>query len=140
MSTRTASTWMNAPTKYVSKCSPLRIYAIGLPNSSVVCAKVRDMSTGTQASLDSLQAAMAQTLEIFNSEVFGKRNFDALDNVYTPDARILPPGAPMISGRDAIKKFWSDLVTGANASSAVLSSLDVIVAGDGIVEIGKAVL
>lgn len=46
----------------------------------------------------------------------------------------------MISGRPAIKEFWSNLVTGANAKSAVLSSVDVMPAGDGVVEIGSALL
>jgi ketosteroid isomerase-like protein len=90
--------------------------------------------------LDTIRLAMASTNEIFNSEVFGKRNFDALDLIYTPDARILPPGAPMISGRAAIKEFWSGLVQAVNASSAVLESVDVMPAGDSVVEIGKAVL
>jgi uncharacterized protein (TIGR02246 family) len=93
-----------------------------------------------QSVLQELSLAMASTNEIFNTEVFGKRNFAALDDVYTSDARILPPGAPMISGRDAIKQFWSDMVAGANATSAVLASVDVMPAGDGVVEIGKAVL
>jgi len=90
--------------------------------------------------LNDIRLAMASTNEIFNSEVFGKRNFDALDRIYTSDARILPPGAPMISGRPAIKEFWSGLVQAVNASAAVLTSVDVIPAGEGIVEIGGAVL
>lgn len=83
---------------------------------------------------------MADTNERFCAEVFGKRNFDALDDIYTSGARILPPGAPMISGRQRIKEFWSNLVQSANASSAVLESIDVMPAGDGAVEIGRAVL
>ncbi len=83
---------------------------------------------------------MAATNGLFNSEVFGKRNFAALDDVYTSDARILPPGAPLISGRAAIKKFWSDLIQSANATSAVLSSVDVMPTGEGLVEIGRATL
>ena len=83
---------------------------------------------------------MASTNEIFNSEVFQKRNFDALDDVYTKHARILPPGAPMISGRAEIKQFWANMIQSANAKSAVLTSVDVMATGDGIVEIGKAVL
>ena len=94
----------------------------------------------TQILLNQVALSMAATNEIFNSEVFGKRNFAALDMVYTSDARILPPGAPMISGREAIKKFWSDLIVGANATSAVLTSIDVMSEGRGVVEIGKAVL
>ncbi len=46
----------------------------------------------------------------------------------------------MISGRAAIKEFWTGLVQGANAKSAVLASVDVMPSGDGIVEIGKATL
>jgi len=90
--------------------------------------------------LNQIQAAMASTNAIFHDEVFGKRNFAALDDVYTPDARILPPGAPMIAGREAIKKFWADFIQGANATSAVLASVDVMIAGDDVVEIGKATL
>lgn len=92
------------------------------------------------SSLNQIRAAMASTNGIFNHEVFGKRNFDALDDVYTVQSRILPPGAPMISGRAEIKQFWANMIQGANASAAVLTSVDVMQAGDDVVEIGKAVL
>jgi ketosteroid isomerase-like protein len=97
------------------------------------------MSTASQ-STQQIQQAMAKTNDLFNREVFGNRNFAALDQIYTRDARILPPGAAMISGREAIKQFWTDLVQSANATSAVLASVDVMPAGDGAVEIGKATL
>lgn len=90
--------------------------------------------------LDQIKRAMQTTNDLFNSEVFGKRNFAALDNIYTRDARILPPGAPMISGREAIKKFWSEMVQSANATGVVLTAVDVLLAGDSAVEIGKATL
>jgi ketosteroid isomerase-like protein len=89
---------------------------------------------------DQLTLAMASTNDLFCDEVFGKRNFAALDLIYTTDARILPPGGPMISGRAAIKEFWSNLVQSVNAIFAVVTSVDVIPAGDGIVEIGEATL
>ena len=98
------------------------------------------MATTTPASITEIKQRMAETNSLFNSEVFGRRNFDALDQIYTADARILPPGAPMISGRPAIKKFWTDIVEGANAVAAELTSIDAMQAGDGIVEIGRAVL
>jgi ketosteroid isomerase-like protein len=98
------------------------------------------MASQQQSALDQIKLSMARTNSIFNSEVFGNRNFAALDDIYTSDARILPPGAPMISGREAIKKFWSDLIQSANAKSAVLSTVDVVPAGDGLVEIGRAIL
>jgi len=97
------------------------------------------MATPTQA-IDQIKLAMASTNQIFNAEVFGKRNFDALDRVYTADAYILPPGASMISGRPAIKQFWSNLILSVKAKSALLTSIEVMPAGDGIVEIGSATL
>jgi ketosteroid isomerase-like protein len=97
------------------------------------------MST-SQAAPHEITLAMARTNDLFNTEVFGKRNFDALEDIYTADARILPPGAPMISGRQAIKEFWSNLIQSVNAKSAVLSSIEVIPAGDGVVELGRATL
>jgi ketosteroid isomerase-like protein len=98
------------------------------------------MSPSQATSLDQIKAAMAATNEIFNSEVFGKRNFAALNDIYTADARILPPGAPMVSGREAITKFWSELIQAVDATAAALVSIDVMPAGDGVVEIGKATL
>src|SRR5690348_14575164 len=98
------------------------------------------MSIPVQAPLDDIRLAMANVNELFNTEVVGKGNFNALDDVYTADARILPPGAPMISGRKAIKEFWSNLIQSANASSAVLESVDIMPAAEGVVEIGRATL
>jgi ketosteroid isomerase-like protein len=83
---------------------------------------------------------MAATNEVFCSDVVGRRNFAALDNVYTSGARILPPGGPMLSGREAIKTFWAGLVQSTNAETVTLTSVEVIPSGDGIVEIGRATL
>lgn len=96
------------------------------------------MSTSAQPALQQIRRGMAETNELFNTEVFGKRNFEALDRIYAADARILPPGASMISGRNGIKEFWSNLIQSVNAKSAVLESIDVIPAGDGAIEIGRA--
>jgi ketosteroid isomerase-like protein len=97
------------------------------------------MGTRAQA-LDDLRLAMSSTNDLFKTEVVGNRNISALDDIYTSDARILPPGTPIISGRDAIKKFWSDQIQMVNAKSAVLASVDIMPAGDGVVEIGRATI
>jgi ketosteroid isomerase-like protein len=104
------------------------------------CDSLAAMSSSAQPALQQIRLAMARTNDLFNTEVFGKRNFDALNEIYTDDARILPPGAPMISGRKEIKEFWSNLLQSMNAKSAVLASVDVVQAGDGAVEIGRATL
>jgi ketosteroid isomerase-like protein len=87
---------------------------------------------------DSVAAAMRQTNQLFNSEVSEKRNFTALDRVYTADARILPPGAPMVQGREAIKGFWQQAMAGMDVKSVVLATVDAEMAGDSVVEIGRA--
>ena len=98
------------------------------------------MQNSGQPDLQQLRVGMQSTNERFNTEVFGKRNFDALEEIYTANARILPPGGEIISGRNAIKDFWSNLIESVNAKSAVLTSVDVMPAGDGAVEIGRATL
>ena len=98
------------------------------------------MSHTTVFTIEELKSAMAETNALFCEQVFGRRNFDALDHIYTRDARILPPGAVMISGRKEIKNFWAGMIQSANARSAELFSDDVLVTGDGAVEIGHAVL
>jgi ketosteroid isomerase-like protein len=87
-----------------------------------------------------IRAAMQATNSLFNSEVFGKGNMDAFDNIYTREARILPPGAPMISGGAAIKSFWADFIKATNAKAATLETVEAMVDGDGVVEIGKAMV
>ena len=47
------------------------------------CDRLARMSTSAQASVNQIRAAMEATNDLFNSEVFGKRNFDALNkNLY----------------------------------------------------------
>ena len=41
------------------------------------------MATPTQAALDQIRLAMSSTNDLFNTEVFGGRNFAALDEIYT---------------------------------------------------------
>jgi ketosteroid isomerase-like protein len=93
-----------------------------------------------QTALDEIKLAMASTNDVFAKEVFGRRNFSALSEIYTANAYILPPGGPMVSGRAGITEFWKNLIESVNASAAALKSLEVMLTGDGIVEIGQATL
>ena len=91
-------------------------------------------------SLAKIKLHMALVNDLFNTEVVQNRNIAALDDVYTSDARILPPGGPMISGREAIKNFWADWIQSVNPKSGVLNSVDMMPSDDGVVEIGRATL
>jgi ketosteroid isomerase-like protein len=98
------------------------------------------MGTSTQPAPDDFRGAMAATLALFCEEVVGKRNIDALDDVYTEDAHVLPPGSQMVLGRAAIKQFWSGVIEAVDAKTAELTSIEVIPTGEGIIEIGRAVI
>lgn len=85
-------------------------------------------------------AAMQQTNDFFNTEVVGKQNIDGLDEVYTVDARILPPGAKMTHGRDKIKIFWQQAIAALGLKGAKLTTLVAESLGDRVFEIGQAEL
>ena len=84
--------------------------------------------------------AMNATNALFNEEVIAKGNVGALEQIYTADARVLPPGAEMVSGRSAIQQFWAGAIKGLGLRRAVLVTVDAMSAGDGVVEIGRAEL
>jgi ketosteroid isomerase-like protein len=88
----------------------------------------------------SVQQSMQATNRIFEQEVVAQRNVDALDRVYTRDARILPPGAPMVTGRENIKTFWRAAIEALNASAVRLETLDFELNGDTGYEIGRATI
>jgi ketosteroid isomerase-like protein len=90
------------------------------------------------AQSDPILVAMKATNDLFRTEVAGKGNITALDQVYTTDARILPPGGEMVTGREAIKQFWSQFLQSAQAKSISLATVSAEPAGDKVVEIGRA--
>jgi ketosteroid isomerase-like protein len=92
------------------------------------------------AVFDDVRKAMQETNERFCREVVGEGKFDAIDQVYTAGARILPPGAPIMEGREAIKGFWQAGIAALGITAAKLTTLDVEMAGNTAVEIGEAKL
>jgi ketosteroid isomerase-like protein len=89
---------------------------------------------------DSIQAEMQKVNALFGETVVKERNFAALDQIYTVDARILPPGANLIEGRENIKGFWQAAVAGMNVQDAKLVSVNAHLAGNSIIEVGRAKL
>jgi len=83
---------------------------------------------------------MQETNRRFEEEVVGRGNIAGLDMVYTAQARILPPGAEMIAGREAIKGFWQNVVRNAGLKKASLKTVQVEAHGDVLTEIGQAAL
>lgn len=85
-------------------------------------------------------AAMQQTNEQFCNGLIQGKDFGRVDEVYTSGARVLPPGAPMVGGREAIGEFWKIAVEGLGITGATLKTLTAETAGDTVIEIGEAEL
>ena len=66
----------------------------------------------------------------------------AARQLYTRDARILPPGAAMVDGRDRIVEYWAAAAAAPQMGvrRVELSTLDLQPLGDGAYEIGRATL
>ena len=72
-------------------------------------------------------------------EVFNRGDAaGAAREVYTRDARILPPGAAMVQGRDSIAEFWAAAVQQMGIRRVELSTIDLQPLGEQAIEIGRA--
>jgi ketosteroid isomerase-like protein len=89
---------------------------------------------------DDVRKAMQETNERFCREVVANGKFDAIESIYTKGARVLPPGAPMVKGQDAIKGFWKAAIAALGVTGVKLTIVDAEMAGDTVVEIGDAEL
>ncbi|OKO66835.1 hypothetical protein AC630_41245 [Bradyrhizobium sp. AS23.2] len=58
--------------------------------------------------------------------------------LYTEDAKVLPPDAPIVSGRKAIEEFWRTHANALGLIDATLKTIDLEIAGDTAYEIGEA--
>lgn len=83
---------------------------------------------------------LAKTNRIFENDVIQKGDYGALQRVYTKNARALPPGAETVRGREGIQAFWKQATAGMGIQSAKLSTVDLQVFGDTLVEEGRAEL
>ena len=52
---------------------------------------------------ESIKTEMEKVNALFGEAVVKGRNFAALNQIYTLDARILPPGADLIEGREKME-------------------------------------
>jgi ketosteroid isomerase-like protein len=58
----------------------------------------------------------------------------ALGKMYAPDAEILPPGHPIVKGREEITKFWKAAMDGFKLET--LTTQEVHPAGNLVIEVG----
>jgi uncharacterized protein (TIGR02246 family) len=77
------------------------------------------------------------------AQQFGKavanQDVDELVGFYTEDARMLPPNAPMIQGRDGLRAIFREYFD-AGMKSLELETVDVLEDGQLAVEVGRYVM
>jgi uncharacterized protein (TIGR02246 family) len=66
------------------------------------------------------------------------KDYAGMAAFYTEDAKVLPPDAPIVSGRKAIEEFWRTAANALGLTDATVNTLDLEIAGDTAYEIGEA--
>ena len=94
----------------------------------------------TLPDLTSMRRGIDQTNRGFEAAVGRGDPAGAARETYTSDARILPPGAPMVQGLEAIAQFWVAAAQQMGIAGVRLQTLDLQPMGDGAYEIGRATL
>jgi ketosteroid isomerase-like protein len=86
--------------------------------------------TGNQKDIDMILKSIREF-----SNAYMNLDYDAIANSYTVDGKILPPGADIIEGREAIKKRWA-LPEGVKISFHKITPTEIQVIGEIAHDIG----
>lgn len=78
--------------------------------------------------------AILTSIENF-SAYYMEEDYESLANAYASDAKILPPGADIIEGKEAIKKRWV-LPDGVSVPHHKISPVEIKVIGDYAYDMG----
>lgn len=68
----------------------------------------------------------------------GRKDYSGLAALYTDNAKLLPPDAPIVTGRKAIEEFWRAAAATLGLISVTLKTLNLEVAGNTAYEVGEA--
>ena len=98
------------------------------------------MSPATQSDETTIRRGIDETNRRFESAFNRGDPAAAAREVYTSGARVLPPGAAMVEGRESIAQFWTGAAAQLGIRRILLSTVDLQPLGDGVYEIGRAML
>ncbi|WP_051390016.1 DUF4440 domain-containing protein [Bradyrhizobium sp. Ec3.3] len=85
--------------------------------------------------MNSDERRQAIELEIRNfGAAAARKDYLGVAGFFTEDAKVLPPGAPILSGRKAIEEFWRAAL---ERSDLTFKTTELEVAGDTAYEIGE---
>lgn len=97
-------------------------------------------STSAAYTAPDVRAAIAETNRRFEAAMAAGDGRRVAEETYTRDARVMPPGAPTVVGRDAIAEFWAGAIAQMGIRGVALRTVELQPMGDGAVEIGEATL
>lgn len=72
------------------------------------------------------------------AEAAAHRDYRGMAALYTENAEVLPPDAPIVTGRPAIEEFWRTAASSLGLTDATLKTIDLEVSGDTAYEVGEA--
>ena len=72
------------------------------------------------------------------SAAAGRKDYAGMAALYTDNAKVLPPDAPVVTGRKAIEEFWRAAAAALSLTGVTLKTLDLEATGDTAVETGEA--
>lgn len=107
----------------------------------VSCAQKTTVDPAAQEKV--MQAMRAQdeadirAIDVAWAKAAGSKDADQTTSVYAEDGTLLAPGAPIASGKDAIRKTWAGLMgTPGFALSFAPTKIEISKSGDSAYEIG----
>jgi ketosteroid isomerase-like protein len=73
----------------------------------VSCAHAPTAVTDARAIVEAKAALFSAAVVEASASAWSDQKVDSLVALYTDDATLFPPGAPVIEGREAIRRYWS---------------------------------
>jgi uncharacterized protein (TIGR02246 family) len=67
-----------------------------------------------------------------------RKDYAGMAALYTDNAKVLPPDAPIVTGKKAIEDFWRTAANALGLTDVTLKTVDLEVAGDTAYEVGEA--
>jgi uncharacterized protein (TIGR02246 family) len=67
-----------------------------------------------------------------------RKDYAGMAALYTDNAKVLPPDAPIVTGKKAIEEFWRAAATALGLTDVTLKTVDLEVTGDTAYEVGEA--
>ena len=87
--------------------------------------------------IDAVRKSVAEGNRKFGAAA-DRKDYAGMAALYTDEAKVLPPDAPIVTGRKAIEEFWRSAAAALGLTSVTLKTLDLEAAGDNAYEVGEA--